>query len=113
MSFESVRTISSLGSWTISNVLLVHANNKSTWPTQYTNSLPTYANIPVKIFATYLQDDWRVKDGLTLNLGVRYDVEYGSFNEKMPGLLAKIQGKLGRDGSFPLDVSVVQPASTR
>jgi Carboxypeptidase regulatory-like domain/TonB dependent receptor-like, beta-barrel len=111
--FEADLTNSPLGSWTISKDVEVNAADKTTWPTQYTNALPTYANIPVKIFATYLQDDWRVKDGLTLNLGVRYDVEYGSFNEDIPGLLAKIQSKLGRDGSFPLDMSVVQPAGKR
>jgi len=31
------------------------------------------ANIPLKQYATYFQDDWRVSDRLTLNLGVRYD----------------------------------------
>ena len=32
------------------------------------------ANIPMKQFATYFQDDWRVSDRLTLNFGVRYDL---------------------------------------
>ena len=32
------------------------------------------ANIPMKQFATYFQDDWRVNDRLTLNFGVRYDL---------------------------------------
>jgi outer membrane receptor protein involved in Fe transport len=35
------------------------------------------ANIPVKQYATYVQDDWRVSDRLTLNLGVRYDLVKG------------------------------------
>ena len=32
------------------------------------------ANIPNKQFGAYFQDDWRVSDRLTLNLGVRYDL---------------------------------------
>src|SRR5439155_2089687 len=76
--------------------------------------LPTYANIPVKIYSGYVQDDWQAAEGLTFNLGVRYDLQVGSFNEDVPGLLAKIQDKLGRDGSFPFDVSIFpQPRATR
>ena len=35
------------------------------------------ANIPVKQYGLYFQDDWRVTDRLTLNLGVRYDLVKG------------------------------------
>jgi hypothetical protein len=35
------------------------------------------ANVPMKQFATYFQDDWRVSDRLTLNLGIRYDLMTG------------------------------------
>ena len=35
------------------------------------------ANIPTKQFAAYIQDDWRLTDRLTLNLGLRYDLNTG------------------------------------
>ena len=35
------------------------------------------ANIPTKQFSVYIQDDWRVNDRLTLNLGLRYDLNTG------------------------------------
>ena len=35
------------------------------------------ANIPTKQIGLYFQDDWRVSDRLTLNLGVRYDMALG------------------------------------
>ena len=38
------------------------------------------ANIPTKQFGTYIQDDWRVSDKLTVNLGLRYDVVSGISN---------------------------------
>jgi outer membrane receptor protein involved in Fe transport len=35
------------------------------------------ANVPLKQFAGYFQDDWRVNNRLTLNLGLRYDLITG------------------------------------
>jgi len=112
--FEGDNTGSPLGSWTFPKDAPYDANDRTTWPTQYTNTLPTYANIPVKVLAGYLQDDWQASTGLTFNLGLRYDLQLGSFNENVPDLLAKIQDKLGRDGAFPFDVSVFpQPRPNR
>ncbi|HEY7285856.1 MAG TPA: carboxypeptidase regulatory-like domain-containing protein [Vicinamibacterales bacterium] len=48
------------------------------------------ANIPMKQFGTYFQDDYRVSDKLTLNLGLRYDIMTGyQFDEsKNPNFVA-------------------------
>jgi outer membrane receptor protein involved in Fe transport len=112
--FEGDNTQSPRGSWTFPVDREFNPNDPATFPTQYTDSLPTYANIPTTTMAAYIQDDWRILSGLTLNLGLRYDLQKGVFNEDIPELLQKIEDKLGRGGSFPVDVSVVaQPKSGR
>jgi len=112
--FEGDLTNSPFGSWTFPKDAPYDAADPSTFPTQYTESLPTYANIPIHSFASYIQDDWKAADGLTFNLGLRYDLQRGSFNEDVPDLLQKIEDKLGRGGSFPIDPSVVaQPKTGR
>ena len=35
------------------------------------------ANLPMKQFGAYIQDDWRVTDRLTVNAGLRYDIVTG------------------------------------
>jgi len=57
------------------------------------------ANIPLKQFATYFQDDWRVTDRLTLNIGLRYDLITGyQFDQsKNPNfVIMQAAGKAGQ-----------------
>jgi outer membrane receptor protein involved in Fe transport len=57
------------------------------------------ANIPLKQYAAYVQDDWRASDRLTVNLGVRYDLVKGlQFDQsKNPNyVLAQQLGAAGR-----------------
>lgn len=65
---------------------------------------------PRKIFGTWWQDDWQVSSKLTLNLGVRYDMETGSFANELgipstPGALGEVFLKPNR----PNDTNNVQP----
>jgi hypothetical protein len=50
------------------------------------------ANIPMKQFATYFQDDWRVNDRLTFNFGIRYDLMTGyQIDESLNPNFVKVQ----------------------
>ena len=106
--FEGDNTDSPLGTWTFPRDTPYNVNDAPrVRPSTRTRCPPTPTS-RTKTLAAYLQDDWKAASGLTFNLGLRYDLQLGSFNEDVPELLASIQEKLGRDGSFPLDVSVVQ-----
>lgn len=114
ISFRSDNLGSPLGSWTFPRDAVYSAGDPTTWPTQWTNALPTYGEIPTRHFATYLQDDWRLAAGVTLNLGLRYDRQIGSFNENLPELLGRIGDKLGPAfTSFPLAIPFHQGAEQR
>jgi hypothetical protein len=105
IAFQSDNLGSPLGAWTMPRDAEYDAADRTTYPTQYTNSLPTYGEIPVKHFSTYIQDDWQLRSNLTLNLGLRYDVQFGSFNEDLDDLMGRIGEKLGPEfAQFPMPI---------
>jgi Carboxypeptidase regulatory-like domain/TonB dependent receptor len=61
-------------------------------------------NMPMKQFGTYIQDDWRVNDRLTVNVGLRYDVMTGyQIDESLNPNWAAVQaaGAAGKLANFP------------
>jgi hypothetical protein len=53
-------------------------------PILFTASLPAVVNsVPTWELGFFAMDDWKIRPGLTLNLGLRYDRELGSFNENL------------------------------
>ena len=101
------------GVWTMPKDKPYDPNDRTTWPTQYRQDLPTYANIPTKTVAGYIQDDWQAAAGLTINVGLRYDRQIGSFNEDINGLLGKIGDVLGSQfAQYPIAVPFID-TSTR
>jgi hypothetical protein len=112
--FQSDSLGSPLGTWTFPKDTPYNANDRTTWPTQYTDSLPTYADIPVTHLSTYVQDDWQIGSRLTVNLGLRYDLQLGAFNEDVPELLGRIADKLGSQFStFPVPVPFLDGSDHR
>jgi hypothetical protein len=78
-----------LGTWTFSTDQLFNPNDPASIaalskPTQFTASMPPVVHdLETNLLQAYLQDSWAPASGLTLNLGVRYDLQYGSFNQNM------------------------------
>ncbi len=77
------------GTWTFGTDQVFDPRNPATIaalksPTQYTAALPPqYTQVPVTQLGLFIQDDWRARQDLTLSFGLRWDREYGSFNEKL------------------------------
>ena len=75
-------------------------NNPDTHPIQYIQRQPVYDRVPVHHFSIYTQDDI-TSDRLTLNLGLRYDLQAGPMNEDI------------RDIQFPLPIPFHEGAERR
>jgi hypothetical protein len=55
-----------------------------TGATNFTETTPPlYTKVPTSEMSFYVQEEWRARHDLTLTLGLRYDREFGSFNENI------------------------------
>lgn len=106
-------TTTGLANWTFPLDRPYDPNDPLTYPTQYSSNLPRYAHNPSHYFAFYLQDDWSVRRNVTLNLGLRYDVQIGAFNENLPDLMRRVENVLGPGFDFPLPVPFHEGADQR
>ncbi len=92
------------GTYTFAQDQPVNPNDPSTIasltnPVLFTAALPPINNsIPTKHLALFAQDEWRPRVNLTVNAGLRYDRQYGSFNENL------------NPNSFPVPIPFIDPA---
>ncbi len=111
--FQADNLIDYSGTWTFPRDKEYDPNDRSTWPTRYTQTQPRYGDVPVHHFSTYVQDDWEPTPGLTFNLGLRYDLQVGVFNENLDELIAKVEKRLGPGKGFPLPIPWHEGADRR
>jgi outer membrane receptor protein involved in Fe transport len=72
------------GTYTFATNRPFNPNDPTTFPILFSVTLPSiYTRVDSDHLAFYLQDDWSLSSKLTLNLGVRYDRQFGSFNERL------------------------------
>jgi hypothetical protein len=62
-----------------------------------------------KTLGVFLQDTWRIKPNLTLNYGVRYDIEWTPTFKPINSIAADAEKKLGIVEGIPVDSNNVAP----
>jgi outer membrane receptor protein involved in Fe transport len=84
-----------------------HIDNDINGPIQLItlNGGAAEGNIPLKQYAGYIQDDWRLSDRLTVNLGYRYDLVTGyAIDQSLNPVFVTLQNaaRAGRFAGLPL-----------
>ena len=95
------------GRWTFTQDLAFDLNNPASYPSTFSGNIGTGVAYPVAWNpSVYLQDTWQVTSNLTLNLGLRYDLDNSTttVNEYVDDYNARIVARLG--GAPPLQESV-------
>ena len=52
------------------------ANSRTTWPTAFSQQHPSRVTYRSREFGLFAQDDFRIGDRITINAGIRYDVDF-------------------------------------
>ncbi len=95
------------GSWSFTTDKAFDANDPSTYPTSFGGNIGSGQATPsVWNPSVYLQDTWQLAGNVTLNLGVRYDLDLTptTVNPMIPAYNQRIVARLG--GAAPLQESV-------
>ncbi len=70
--------------WSFATDAPFNPNDPSTYPFQFTQQLvPTFNEIPSTEQSLYVDDRWQIGSQLTLNLGLRYDLQTGVYNRDL------------------------------
>jgi hypothetical protein len=64
------------GLWEFQTDAPFDPNNRSTWPIAFSQQKATVVTYRSRDAGVFAQDDWRINRRVTLNLGLRYDVDF-------------------------------------